>query len=206
MFFDVVNLCLKKQGKFAIAWVAATRGINHVSNKQAIAVDISVLCDEIMKMVTSGSLRPRQRLSLSLSAKLMNGTIKIYAKQITIFYEDIIKFLTTIRKPIIVEIRESSSPEELEAVPVEKKRRRRKVPSSWEQTIKESILHTTVAPREEITLKEKPSTPKPVQVPGFGPLTEEEAARITEIDEDIERETKRLRELSERQLPETIEG
>lgn len=40
MFFDINLLCPQHKGKFAMVWIAATRGINKLSKKQILAVDI----------------------------------------------------------------------------------------------------------------------------------------------------------------------
>ncbi|KAI4462712.1 gm2 ganglioside activator protein [Holotrichia oblita] len=81
MFFDIALLCPQSNGKFAVIWIAATRGITKLSKKQILNVDVAHICAEISSMCINQSQKPRERLSLSLSARLANGVIKILFQQ-----------------------------------------------------------------------------------------------------------------------------
>lgn len=192
MFFEIDLLCPQKKGKFATAWIAATRGIKYCSRNKVLSINITELCNEILKMVMTESLRPKQRLSLTLAAKLISGTVIIYSRQVVILYEDMVKFLTTIRAPTVFE-EPTVSPSEI--VTKVKRKVRRKLPPSWENGLKE-IVSTSIAPPEEITLRERVE-PQVQEAVGFGTTTEEEnAMAIRGLKEDVERESKRLAKLS----------
>ncbi|KAK9701709.1 N terminus of Rad21 / Rec8 like protein [Popillia japonica] len=94
MFFDIALLCPQSNGKFAIVWIAATRGCNKLSKKQILNVDVVRTCSDIASMCLNESQKPRERLSLSLSARLINGVIKILFQQTRILQDHLFQCWT----------------------------------------------------------------------------------------------------------------
>ncbi|GLV41975.1 hypothetical protein CBL_10134 [Carabus blaptoides fortunei] len=74
MFYNIDLLCRKRQGKFAIIWFAATRGIKHVPRNDVQRVD--------------------------MFAKLIYGAVLIYKQQYVLLEQQICTFMFLIRRPL----------------------------------------------------------------------------------------------------------
>ncbi|KAK4883152.1 hypothetical protein RN001_006471 [Aquatica leii] len=126
MFFAVDLLCPQHGGKFSIAWICATRGVHSYRRKLILDCNIVKLCQDILEMIVSGSNRPKLRLSLSLSSRLICGAAKIYREQVKALEADIIHFIISIRRPKFVQELDNSS-EPMPIAKVLKKRKKRNV-------------------------------------------------------------------------------
>lgn len=145
MFFDTALLCYKSQGKFSIIWVSATRGVGYLKRKEILGVDVSKTSEEITTLILSDSTNRYNRISLSLSAKLVSGLIRIHQKQVVILYDEILKLLSTVHftpetKPAIKRRDDISSDEEETTTKKPKKKRVSKdaqIPLSGSPIVKE---------------------------------------------------------------------
>ncbi|GJQ85845.1 hypothetical protein Trydic_g15308 [Trypoxylus dichotomus] len=94
MFFEITLLCPQYKGKFATIWIAATRGVDKLAKKQILDVNIIDICHDITSMYVTQSHKPKERLSLSMTAKLVNGTIRIFRKQVVLLQESVFQCFT----------------------------------------------------------------------------------------------------------------
>uniref|UniRef100_A0A8C4NKC6 Rad21/Rec8-like protein N-terminal domain-containing protein n=1 Tax=Eptatretus burgeri TaxID=7764 RepID=A0A8C4NKC6_EPTBU len=76
---------LKKRGKFATIWLAATKAVK-LSRREYIQVNVNRSCSDILEHIT---LRVRPRFALYLSAQLMYGVVFIFNKQCAFLADDI---------------------------------------------------------------------------------------------------------------------
>uniref|UniRef100_A0A5S6QIA0 Rad21_Rec8_N domain-containing protein n=1 Tax=Trichuris muris TaxID=70415 RepID=A0A5S6QIA0_TRIMR len=80
MFYSL-NILARKDGKFSIVWLAATRA-NKLSKKQCQAVDLCYSCIELCKHIPSSNrVKGAERFSLYLCSQLMFGIVVIFGKK-----------------------------------------------------------------------------------------------------------------------------
>ncbi|XP_044261847.1 meiotic recombination protein REC8 homolog [Tribolium madens] len=101
MFFDLILLNRQHRGRFGLAWLAATRGVRHLTKRDVLEVDLTKLCDDIMEFVCSESDSPNARFSLRLSTLLVNGTLKIYRQKAVFLIDEVVKVLSTVSMPML---------------------------------------------------------------------------------------------------------
>ncbi|KAF5298613.1 hypothetical protein FQR65_LT09708 [Abscondita terminalis] len=177
MFFAIEWLLPQHGGKFAIAWLCATRGVRY-RRKQILECDLLKLCADMYEMIVTESRRPRLRFSLSLSSRLINGTVKIYREQVNALEVLVLKLM--LLKPHQFQLGLDNSSEPMPISKVSKKRKKRQIasvedslvvnPEIVNENLQEIIVELQRKVADEQIQTEEGSVTMREAVPQFNPL------------------------------------
>ncbi|XP_045474289.1 uncharacterized protein LOC123680431 isoform X1 [Harmonia axyridis] len=136
--------------RFAMAWVASTRGVKFSIRKfgpeKILEIKITILCQEMMELIMSSSNNPEERVSLRMTVHLIEGTIKIFNEQVTLFQDDLFRYytlLTTIPKQISAPERELDATQRIfrtPPTPIIKEKKKKRISTKRVAPILEEIL------------------------------------------------------------------
>ncbi|XP_076384316.1 meiotic recombination protein REC8 homolog [Megalopta genalis] len=103
MFYVPELLSLRRRGKLARCWLAATLSEQmfkkKVKQSTVQCIDISILCEEILSAIQTSNGTACVRFSLYLSSQLLYGAVKLLFYQTKILQDNL--FAIYLKKSII---------------------------------------------------------------------------------------------------------